>query len=121
MIALGEVLARYEDEMVCDLAQYYHLHGYEAFDAYHVAVLVSGLPEESRVVRKMAKNRLTLKEALLAVACDRLSLLVWMKTKDGQKNRRRPKSLFEELTKEKKGEEYAVMSVEEVKERLGIV
>ena len=35
---------------------------------------------------------------LLAAAVDRLSLLMWAKTKDGQKGRNPPKSIFDELT-----------------------
>lgn len=38
---------------------------------------------------------------LLACIADRLGLLVWMKTKDAEKNRNRPKSIVETMTKTK--------------------
>lgn len=40
-------------------------------------------------------------EFLTALAVDRLSILVWMKTKDGQRNRNRPKSVAEALLDKK--------------------
>ena len=38
--------------------------------------------------------------ALLAAAVDRLSLLVWSKTKDAEKNRNKPKSMLAMLLKD---------------------
>lgn len=42
---------------------------------------------------------------LLAIIADRLGILVWHNTKDGKKGRNQPKSLFKDLTEEKKPKE----------------
>lgn len=44
-------------------------------------------------------------ETLLARMVDELAFISWSKTKDGQKNRKRPPSVLKALT-EKKKEEY---------------
>ena len=40
----------------------------------------------------------------MAAAVDRLSMLVWFKTEDGQKGRKRPESILAKLTNEKQVE-----------------
>lgn len=55
------------------------------------------LPDDSRVKRKISGYACTRQEFLTAVAADRLGLLIWAQTKDGQKGRNRPKSLAEAL------------------------
>lgn len=68
-----------------------------------IATLAAGLREDSRSAMSLSGMRVTTKELLMAAAVDRLSLLVWSKTKDAEKGRRRPKSIVEALTgKEKK-------------------
>lgn len=46
-----------------------------------------------------------IRDSLLALSVDYLSLLWWSKTEDGQKNRNRPQSVFELLTKGPKEKE----------------
>lgn len=65
----------------------------------YIATLVCGLPEESRVVRKLTGRNYTTEQMLLASAVDRLSLLWWAQTKDGHKNRNRPKLIVEMMQK----------------------
>ena len=42
---------------------------------------------------------------LLAIVADRLGVLIWQQTKDGHKGRNHPKSIFKDLTEEKKEKE----------------
>ena len=70
-----------------------------------VATLTFGLSETSRTKRKLSKQKLSLEEMLLAIIADRLGILVWHNTKDGKKGRNQPKSLFKDLTEEKKPKE----------------
>lgn len=52
-------------------------------------------------------SRLTAAETLLAATVDRLSLLVWQNTKDGQKNQNRPPSILSEiLSKDEKPQTF---------------
>lgn len=53
-----------------------------------------GLPPESRAKRQLHGIRWDLKTQLLAMAVDRLSELVWTKTKDALHGRNKPKSVL---------------------------
>lgn len=66
-------------------------------------------------MKTITSQKLTLEQTLLSLIVDRLSWLVWAKTKDGQKGRNRPESVYEILTKEK---EYASYSIEELEARM---
>jgi hypothetical protein len=50
-------------------------------------------------MQKLSGVRKPLDTQLLAAAVDKLSLLVWAQTKDGQKGRNRPPSVFQALNK----------------------
>ena len=94
------MLRRDPDALTCDLAQWYGVLDYRALPAATVATLACGLPPESRIMRALSGQRADLRDMLLAAIADRLSILVWFQTKDGQKGRRRPKSLVDLLTDE---------------------
>lgn len=93
-------MLRYGDELTCDMAQYYHIIDYRGLPVKTLAALACGLPEDSRVMRKLSGAKTTPLLTLLAAIADRLGLLVWFQTKDGQKGRNRPKSILSELMKE---------------------
>ena len=79
-----------EDALICDFAETYHILDWRA------------------------GNKITASMLMQAAMVDRLSLLVWMQTKDGQKNRHRPQSVAEMLTgKEKRSTVQAFNSEEE--------
>ncbi len=80
------------------MAETYHVLDYRQLPPSKVAVLVLGLPETSRLKRRIAGVKATPEILLLASIADVLSLILWSKTKDGQKNRNRPKSIFAKLT-----------------------
>lgn len=90
-------MRRCPDELTADLAQYYGIYDRTAHPAGLIATLATQLPEDSRVKRSLSGYACTRSEFLTALAVDRLSYLVWMQTKDGQKNRNRPKSVAEAL------------------------
>lgn len=105
--------------MKCDLAETYHLflpNFFELPEGYppsFVAALTLGLHEDSRVKKKLSKQKLSLDEMLLAVIADRLNVLVWQNTKDGHKGRNQPKSILKELTEDKQKEELYVFDTPE--------
>ena len=70
-----------------------------------VATLTFGLSDTSRTKKKLSKQKLSLEEMLLAIVADRLGVLIWQQTKDGHKGRNHPKSIFKDLTEEKKDKE----------------
>ena len=89
-----------ESALICDFAETYHILDYKGLPLTLAAALASGLRDESRIKMKLSGARIDKTTALLAAAVDRLSMLVWAKTKDAEKNRNRPKSMLALLLKQ---------------------
>lgn len=112
-----------EDALICDLAETYQIHDYKQLPPSKIAVFSVGLRDDSRIKMKLNDRKIPLNSILLAGVNDTLNLLLWTKTKDGQKGKNRPTSLTESFTvqphKEKKelvftsGEDF-----EEMRQRL---
>lgn len=99
---LAAMLERSEDSLICDLAETYHIYEMRSFRASYIAILAAGLREDSRVMMLFSGNKIRPSLLLQAASLDKLALLWWAETKDGQKNRNRPESVVESLTKENK-------------------
>ena len=65
------------------------------------ATLAAGFRNYSRTMMALAGEKISLTEQLLALIVDKLSILAWQNTEDGQHNRNFPPSIFEALTEEK--------------------
>ncbi|WP_429967080.1 DUF5361 domain-containing protein [Enterococcus sp. AZ173] len=87
-----------EDALVCDLAETYQIYDYKQLPASMVAVFSCGLRETSRIKMKLSGQKIPLDSILLAGISDNLRLLLWTKTKDGQKNVNRPESILHKLS-----------------------
>jgi len=114
-----------EDAVICDLAETYHIYNYKELPPITVALFCDGLRDDSRIKLKMSNQRVSMDTLLLASIVDRLSILVWFKTKDGQKGRNQPKSIVGSINKpvrEKEGmsfntgEEFEKMRLKILKE-----
>ena len=116
LISLAGAIAEAEDELICDFAECYHIYDYQALPLQTAAVLFSGLGEDSRTIQKLSGFSYDTKTYLLAAIADRLSLLVWFQTKDGQKGRNRPASFVEQLNGTKDKEEYEIKSFRSAEE-----
>lgn len=99
------MLATDKGALICDLAETYQVYDYRALPVRLLATLASGLREDSRIKLKMAGMRAPRETYLLASAVDALNLLVWAKTKDGEKGRNRPKSILRAIADPPKPEE----------------
>lgn len=88
--------------LICDLAETYGILDYKVLPVETLAALSVGLRENSRIKMKLSGAKVQPDFLLLAAAVDRLSLLVWSKTKDAEKGRKIPKSLVEVLNRKKK-------------------
>ena len=86
-----------EDALVCDLAETYHVYDWRSLPLRTAATLASGLGVTSRIKTKMGGLSVPLDLLIEAGIQDRLSLLVWAKTKDAQHGRNRPAMLTDEL------------------------
>lgn len=86
--------------MICDLAQTYGLFNYKSLPPSLVATLVLGLGEDSRVIKKITKARLSYHDSILALIFDSLQIINY---KLGhRKGQGKPKSLYKKLTEENK-------------------
>lgn len=100
-MALASMIVTDESALICDLAETYHILDYRALPVKLLATLCVGLREDSRIKMKMSGAKITSEIALLAGAVDRLSMLVWAKTKDGQRGRNMPASIMSALLADK--------------------
>ena len=114
MISVGE------DLLKCDMAETYQIYVIDwynpPFPISFLADLAQGLDENSRIKKKIINRKLTLTESLQAIMIDKLSILIWQKTKDGAKGRNMPESLYrklEGLDKEAKDELQSFASEED--------
>jgi hypothetical protein len=87
-----------EDALICDLAETYHIFDYRQLPVNMVAVFSYGLKNDSRIKMIMNDQNISLENLLLAGISDKVGLLLWMNSKDGQKNKNRPAPLLELLT-----------------------
>lgn len=102
-----------EEALICDFAETYNILDWRELPCRTAAILASGLRNDSRIKMKINGMRYSTDTLLLASACDRLSFLVWAKTKDGQKGRNRPKSIFEKMIENIEEKAIEFNSVEE--------
>ena len=87
-----------EDALICDLAETYHIFDYRQLPLNTIAVFSVGLRDNSRIKMKMNNQLVDMDSLLLAGISDKLSTLLWWKTKDGQKGVNRPDSLVDVIT-----------------------
>ena len=97
-----------ESALECDLAETYRIYDYRVLTPDRVALFSVGLRENSRIKLKLSGQKYSFETLLLASAVDRLSFLVWSKTKDAENNRNRPVSIVEKLTEQEKEKDFVV-------------
>lgn len=93
------MLAEDEDAVTCDMAEVYGVFDLRALPLRLAATLAEGLPNDSRIKRKLAGTQVGIDTLINAIIADRVGLLLWANTEAGQKNRDRPKSIVELLSK----------------------
>lgn len=86
-----------EDELICDFAETYHILDLRALPVSLAATLACGLRPSARIRLKMENQDVPMETMMLAGMVDRLTLLVWQRTENGQKNRNRPAMLTDKL------------------------
>lgn len=102
---LAGMIREGETDLICDLAETYGVMNYKELPLKTVAALSAGLREDSRIRMRMSGQKARTEILLMAAIADRLSILVWLQTKDGQKGRNRPESILQKLTAEPKKED----------------
>lgn len=84
-----------EEALICDLAETYNIFDYKKLALNELAIFACGLRDDSRIKLKMSENILSPNQLLLAGIQDRLSLLVYSKTKDAEKRKNYPKLILD--------------------------
>lgn len=107
------MIAEDEDALICDLAETYHIYDYEALPCEYIATLAAGLRPNSRIVMKLTGQKLPQNELALLYVLDNIRLLVWQHSGDGAKNRRKPKSIVEEIMEREKEPKFAAFDTPE--------
>lgn len=86
---------RYPDELICDMAEIYHIYDWKSLPLQTAASLASGLRANSRV--QMARAGMapvyTYSDYLLAMIADGTQFNAWTKTKAAEQGQGRPKSV----------------------------
>lgn len=100
-----------EDALICDFAEYYKIYDYRALPVRFAATLACGLRDNSRIKKALSGTSYDTDTLLLAAAVDRLSLLWWAKTKDGQDGVSAPASVLSLLLGEEENESDAMAFV----------
>lgn len=106
-----------EDALICDLAETYQIYDYRQLPLLKVAVFSCGLSEDSRIKMRMSNQIIPMETLLLAGLSDKISVLLWTKTKDGQKGRNRPPMILDAFTKTKQRETVVFNSGEDFEQR----
>ena len=91
------MIAKDEDALICDMAQYYRIYRMRELPVKTLAVLASGLPDDSRIKIAMSPVDVSPQMLMLAMVADRLAILAWLQSKDGANNRNRPPSIVEAI------------------------
>lgn len=95
MLAVGE------DELLCDMAETYHIYNLYDLPVEYASVLAYGLRNDSRIKMKMLGLEVDVETLLLAHIADNTALNLYAKTKDAKNHRNRPKSIVQALTAQK--------------------
>ena len=95
------MIAEDEEALICDLAETYHIYDYKKLPLTQVAIFAIGLKDSSRIKMKMSDQLVPMETLLLAGILDRLSVLLWRQTKDGQKGRNMPTMVLDTLVARK--------------------
>lgn len=86
-----------EDALICDFAETYHVLNMRGLSPRLAAILAVGLSDSSRIKMLVAGRKVSFTDSLLAAIFDKVTLLLWSKTKDAVRGINRPKSLYEAL------------------------
>lgn len=107
------------DELICDMAETYHIYNIKAYPVSFIATLAAGLGFDSRTRMKMDGRNYGNKELLLSLIFDKVNWLCWTKTKDAEHKKNMPESLYAILTgtNKQKDEVTSFTTAEEFEKR----
>lgn len=108
-------------ELICDLAETYHILDYRRVPARLLGTLAAGLGDDTRIMRKLHGVSESTEVLMLARLLDAVNLLIWSFSQDGAKGRNRPKSYADMCYTERKPKESKGMSIEEFERQRALI
>lgn len=86
------------DALICDFAQFYHVYDINSLDVRTAAILMSGLPKESRLVRELTGNKPDQETLLMASILDTARNIEYAVFQSHSKKKlKRPQSVVKKL------------------------
>ncbi len=105
-----------EDGLLCDFAEFYHIFDIFAFSPVYISTLAVGLPDSSRIKRRLSNTAVPISELLQASAVDLLGLLLYTLQVMAGAKPRKPKSISSSLLGTGKEKAEAFMTYEDFEE-----
>ena len=99
-MTLALLAGRCEEELICDMAETYHVLNWRELPLKTAAILASGLHQESRSMRKLTGQKLSSLEYIQLAILDELRLLVYSRTEDAKTGKNKPKSLLMKMLRQ---------------------
>ena len=112
-MTLALFVGKCEDDLICDMAETYHIFNWRELPLKTAAVLASGLSQDSRCFRKVNNQKLRSSEYTLLAILDELRIIKWLHTSDAQKGKNRPESVLMSLLEPKKNKTVGFRTAEE--------
>lgn len=96
-MTLALLVGRCEDELICDMAETYHVFNWRELPLRTAAILDSGLHQDSRCFRKLNGQKLRSTEYVQFAILDELRLIRWLNTADAAKGKNRPEPVLQSI------------------------
>lgn len=112
-MTLALFVGRCEDELICDMAETYHVLNWRELPLKTAAILASGLHQDSRCFRKINGQKLRSDEYTQISILDELRLIRWLQTSDAAKGKNRPESILNNLLEPRKSKATGYRTPEE--------
>ena len=111
----------HEDALICDFAQFYHIYDIDSLDVRTAAILMSGLPKESRLVKELTGNKPDQETLLMASILDTARSIEYAVFQAHSKKKlKRPQSVVKKLlgidTEDEQKHHYDVRGFETAEE-----
>lgn len=97
----------YKEELICDLAETYHIYNMYDFTPEYIGILVNGLDADSRVNRKIGEQKIKSETYLLAGIFDNVNYLLYGMS-DPKKRGNPPDSILKRLLSDEPREKEKV-------------
>lgn len=120
-MTLALLVGRCEEELICDMAETYHVFNWRELPLRTAAILANGLHQDSRCFRKMNGQKLRSDEYVNLAILDELRVLVWLNTKDAAKGKNQPESILKNMLEPKNKKVTGFRTAEEFEARRKLI